>query len=204
MAYKGGRSASVARKTRFNSSANATGHVTSWREPSASGGFDEAYISAQQREAKAVPRVPRPDADPRWSCGDSTSPCTWPQAARSDNTDQADLRLGLPSALRLRKTRDYQRVQRGGRRIRGEHILVLFKPGQSSQSRVGITVSRKVGGAVTRNRVKRWLREAVRTESNRLEGAYDVVIIAHPKAASAGLSVLQPQVARALGQVGSS
>jgi len=80
--------------------------------------------------------------------------------------------------------------------------LVLHKPGRTDSSRVGITVSRRVGGAVTRNRVKRWLREAVRSEVGRLRGVHDVVIIAHPEAAQAGLEVLRTQLGLALGQVG--
>ena len=55
---------------------------------------------------------------------------------------------------------------------------------------------------MTRNRVKRWLREAVRVEFDRLQGVHDVVIIAHPGAAHAGLEVLQSEVASALSSVG--
>jgi len=80
--------------------------------------------------------------------------------------------------------------------------LVLHKPGVTEVSRVGITVSRKVGGAVTRNRVKRWLREAVRSELEQITGVHDVVIIAHPGAAQAGLETLRSQVARTLSKVG--
>lgn len=80
--------------------------------------------------------------------------------------------------------------------------MVVHKPGLTETSRVGITVSRKVGGAVTRNRVKRWLREAVRSEVACLHGVHDVVIIAHPRAAQAGLLRLQAQVAQTLTKVG--
>ena len=61
---------------------------------------------------------------------------------------------------------------------------------------MGITVSRKVGNAVTRNRVKRWLREAIRTTESTIQGAWDVVIIAHPRAALAGQAILQQEVAQ--------
>jgi ribonuclease P protein component len=81
-------------------------------------------------------------------------------------------------------------------------LMVVHKPGIAESSRVGITVSRKVGGAVRRNKVKRWLREAIRSESARLHGVHDVVIIAHPSAATAGLQRLQAQVAQTLSKVG--
>ena len=64
-------------------------------------------------------------------------------------------------------------------------VLPASSFGSEEGSRFGITVSRKVGNAVTRNRVKRWLREAIRHERDGLDGG-DVVFIAHPQAATAG------------------
>ena len=55
---------------------------------------------------------------------------------------------------------------------------------------------------MTRNRVKRWLREAIRAEIPALEGCWDVVLIAHPSAASAGLPTLQAQVERLFARIG--
>lgn len=110
----------------------------------------------------------------------------------------------LPKAARVRRTRDYRHVQRRGRRVRLAHLLVVYLPGQQPEARVGLTVSRKVGGAVVRNRVKRWLREAVRHERGRLGGSVDVVLIAHPSAAEAGADVLRDQVGRAFDSVASA
>jgi ribonuclease P protein component len=68
---------------------------------------------------------------------------------------------------------------------------MLFIPASNDASRFGITVSRRVGNAVVRNRVKRWLREVIRHHWRSLEGEWDVVIIARPKAAEAGLVRLE-------------
>ena len=79
--------------------------------------------------------------------------------------------------------------------------MVVFRPGDSAGSRVGLTVSRKVGVAVVRNRVKRWLREAVRHERPQLSGAGDRVLIARPSAALAGAASLRAQVAHAFARL---
>jgi len=98
--------------------------------------------------------------------------------------------LGLPRELRLRKTCDIQRVQRNGMRIRLSHLMLLFLPGATGQVRIALTVSRKVGNAVVRNRVKRWLREAVRQQLDCIPLGFDLVIIAHPQSVTAGLTGL--------------
>jgi ribonuclease P protein component len=102
--------------------------------------------------------------------------------------------LGLPRELRLRKTCDIQQVQRQGMRIRMSHLMLLFVPGTAGQVRIALTVSRKVGNAVVRNRVKRWLREAIRHQRTEIPDGQDVVIIAHPQAAESGLVELSAQL----------
>ncbi|MES2643735.1 MAG: ribonuclease P protein component [Myxococcota bacterium] len=86
-------------------------------------------------------------------------------------------------------------MQKSGRKIRSPHLLLVVCRGADPESRVGWTVSRKVGGAVTRNRVKRWLREVVRAIPGPREGPWDLVLIPRPEAGDAGLLVLQAEVA---------
>jgi ribonuclease P protein component len=73
-------------------------------------------------------------------------------------------------------------------------MLILFKPSEYSQTRVALTVSRKVGNAVVRNRVKRWLREAIRLQLSLIPSGQDVVVIAHPQSATDGLDALAMQL----------
>jgi ribonuclease P protein component len=104
----------------------------------------------------------------------------------------------LPRAVRIRKSRDYRRTQSAGRRFRTPCFVVIAATNGTDGSRFGLTVSRKVGGAVVRNRVKRWLREAVRHERGSVVGGWDVVIVAYSEAATAGAAVLRRDLHTAL------
>jgi len=64
---------------------------------------------------------------------------------------------------------------------------------KEGDARFGLAVSRKVGNAVIRNRVKRWLREAIRRQHHGLSGV-DVVFIARSHAAEAGYATLYDEV----------
>ena len=104
--------------------------------------------------------------------------------------------LGLPRHQRLRRTVDIQRVQRKGTRIRCQCLMVLFLPNATGSTRVALTVSRKVGNAVNRNRVKRWIRESVRSQTDRIPRGFDVVVIAHPQSVGANLQTIRNDLAR--------
>ena len=82
---------------------------------------------------------------------------------------------------RLSRSGDFDRVFRAGRsHAARELVLYVFPRGDAEASRLGLSVSRKVGGAVERNRVKRLLREAFALESARLPEGTDAVVVARP------------------------
>lgn len=83
---------------------------------------------------------------------------------------------GFPKAHRLRVRREFLAVQRGGRRVATPHFVVYGRPNGGRPARLGITVSRKVGKANQRNRIKRWLREAFRRSE--LPHGIDLVCVA--------------------------
>jgi ribonuclease P protein component len=85
-----------------------------------------------------------------------------------------------PGRSRLTRSADFDRVFRHGRSHAGrELVLYVFPRGdEETPPRLGLSVSRKVGGAVDRNLVKRLLREAFAAESERLPPGTDVVVVA--------------------------
>lgn len=79
---------------------------------------------------------------------------------------------------KLSRSRDFEQVYRQGQ-SRANRYLVLysFPRGDQSEARFGVSVSRKVGGATTRNKIKRLLRECFSAESERFSIGHDYVVV---------------------------
>ena len=96
----------------------------------------------------------------------------------------------FPKRARLRRRREFLAVQqRASGKVHSRHFLVLLAPNgqEPAKRRIGITVSKKVGTAVKRNRIKRLVREFIRRQGEGwLPAARDVVIIAKRSAANIG------------------
>jgi ribonuclease P protein component len=83
---------------------------------------------------------------------------------------------------RLSRSADFDRVYREGRSHASRHLVVYSFPRAGGDARLGVSVGRKVGGAVERNRVKRVLREAFWAVAPELPEDHDFVLVARPDA----------------------
>jgi len=89
-----------------------------------------------------------------------------------------------PNRGRLSRSAEFERVYRQGRSTANRHLVLYTFPNPSAERpRLGLSVSRKVGGAVERNRVKRMLRESFARVEAELRSDQDVVVVARPSAA---------------------
>lgn len=103
---------------------------------------------------------------------------------------------------RLSRSGEFDRVYREGRSHASRHLVVYAFPRSDADSpRLGVSVGRKLGGAVERNRVKRLLREAFWARAEALPDGLDFVIVARPAAGELAREGGGTAIEQALGTV---
>ena len=104
------------------------------------------------------------------------------------------MRLG--KAARLTRRGEFLAVQERGRKLHSGAYLALALPNELGRPRIGVTVPKRIGTAVVRNRVKRWAREAFRAEAGLLP-SFDLVLVARAAAPAGGLAAAAKAIAAA-------
>ena len=98
---------------------------------------------------------------------------------------------GFTSAERIRRRTEYQRIYDRGTKVHGK-LLTLFTFANDLQiGRLGIAATRKMGGAVVRNRAKRLIREVFR--HNKLAPGVDIVVIPRRELVHASLTAIEAE-----------
>ena len=151
----------------------------------------EAHLSAEPHPAPSRTWVPKAHEDTRRTDGAQAAALQGAPAHR--RIDILEVSMGQKTGRftrtdRLRRLREFQAVASQGKRAASQSFVALAALRQSATDnsvgvRLGITVSRKVGGSVVRNRLKRRVREWFRSARGRLPQGLDLVVIARRPAA---------------------
>jgi ribonuclease P protein component len=87
----------------------------------------------------------------------------------------------LHQTLRLRKNKDFKQTYKKGCSIKGEYLVIYYKKNNQIESKFGFSVSKKVGNAVIRNRIKRILRECCRINQVKIVKGHNIIFVARSK-----------------------
>ncbi len=82
----------------------------------------------------------------------------------------------------LKQNYEFRRVYNKGKSGVSPYVVVYARPNRSGKNRLGVTVSTKLGSAVTRNRARRRLREVYRLSQPRMKKGFDIVLVARSRA----------------------
>ena len=110
-------------------------------------------------------------------------------------------REAFPHHVRIVRSSDYRALYKTGRKIHSGRFVLFCRDNTLGHPRLGITASRKVGGAVVRNRIKRLFREIFRRSFHKIPSQLDIVVNAKPGCAGVDYDTLREEFLAALGKL---
>jgi ribonuclease P protein component len=167
--------------------------------------YDEANLAAEGKKAGEDAWLPKPHVHAgRPQCAqDSATERSLPvDRVTADQELALAVGFAMKRKFRLTKGEDFARVRLEGRYHSNPLLALGASPNALTHSRFGFVVSRRIGKAVRRNRVKRLLREAIRLRLGQIAPGFDVVVITRTAAAEADFWTLDTALARLLEQAG--
>jgi len=177
---------------------------------------DEADLSAEEAKAAAEAWIHDAHADERGEKRSQEEAGKGAQGAdrgvgslssvssegRAPEEPRRAKRHGFGRDLRITRKREYAKIYELGERFDKEWMKILALPRQDCRVRVGLTVSRRIGGAVERNRVRRLLREAIRLNREKIGVGADIVVVAKPGIAELSYHQVEQLVIRYFEELG--
>ena len=108
----------------------------------------------------------------------------------------------MKAAVTVKENYEFRRIYRKGKSLVSPQMVLYWQKNRQGQSRLGITVSTKLGKAVVRNRIRRQLREMYRLHLPQMKKGYDVILVGRVKAVHTPYARMDRQYARALEALG--
>lgn len=108
----------------------------------------------------------------------------------------------MKHTVSIKENRDFRRLYRRGKSAVTRYLVVYCAKNRLGYSRLGLTVSTKLGGAVARNRMKRLLREAYRLHEDAFTPGYDLIFVARGRAVKAKCREIEKALMTAMGELG--
>jgi ribonuclease P protein component len=87
----------------------------------------------------------------------------------------------LDQSIRLKKNKEFRYTYKRGRSLKGKYLVIYFCENGQENSKIGFSVSKKIGKAIIRNRIKRVLREICRINKNKIVQGYNIIFVARSK-----------------------
>ena len=111
------------------------------------------------------------------------------------------MKESLSPRERIRKKKDFLILYKKGSRYRGKYFNLVFLPNNQTYSRMAVVVGKRVGNAVKRNKIKRWMRALYRRNKDLLEIPLDMIFLTKEEIAEASWAGLGEEYCSVLGAV---
>ena len=108
----------------------------------------------------------------------------------------------MKAAVTVKENYEFRRIYRKGRSAVSPYFVVYCLKNRAGASRLGVTVSKKLGHAVVRNRVRRRIREIYRLNLKKMKPGYDLVVVGRSRAVDAPYEKINGAFVRCLSQLG--
>ena len=108
----------------------------------------------------------------------------------------------LKQQYRLKKKYQFNYVYKVGKSCHGKFLMLVYSPSKNQNVKIGVSVSKKVGNAVKRNRARRLLREAITPFLNSIEKDFNVIIVAKQSIENQKLEPVKSDLAKVLNKAG--
>jgi len=141
----------------------------------------ETTIPALENSSQTPAWLPQPQLHQKRPRHSAQSPPCWSQTPHACLNPETPARRRFTQSQRIKQGRDFAHIRQEGQRLVNGCLIANFRrlPPEST-ARLGVITSRKVGGAVVRNRARRLLREAFRLHQHELAQSLDLVLVARP------------------------